>query len=113
MIITNVLSFSQLTIATDGTNFNAMWQFADVLELSSLHTNDISAALAYYGIALYLVFLCRCLSLSICLYSLSPFCDSGVEVARSLLIKEIVGVFQAYSIKVNRRHLDLVADYMR
>jgi DNA-directed RNA polymerase I subunit RPA1 len=35
-----------------------------------------------------------------------------VEVARSLLIKEIAGVFQAYNIKVNRRHLDLVADYM-
>ena len=36
----------------------------------------------------------------------------GVEVARALLIREIAGVFNAYNIRVNRRHLDLVADHM-
>lgn len=36
----------------------------------------------------------------------------GVEAARETIVKEIGSVFEAYGIKVNIRHLYLVADYM-
>ena len=36
----------------------------------------------------------------------------GVEMARAAILKEVGGVFAAYSIQVDRRHLELIADYM-
>lgn len=36
----------------------------------------------------------------------------GVEMARAAILKEMSGVFGAYSIQVDRRHLELIADYM-
>ena len=36
----------------------------------------------------------------------------GVEMARAAILKEIGGVFAAYKIQVDMRHLDLIADYM-
>lgn len=36
----------------------------------------------------------------------------GVEMARAAILKEIKGVFGAYKIEIDGRHLELVADYM-
>ena len=36
----------------------------------------------------------------------------GVEAARSAVIREVRGVFGAYGIKVDYRHLTVIADYM-
>lgn len=36
----------------------------------------------------------------------------GVEMARALILKEVQGVFGAYNIDVDIRHLELIADYM-
>lgn len=36
----------------------------------------------------------------------------GVEMARAAILREIGGVFSAYKIDVNIRHLEMIADYM-
>ena len=36
----------------------------------------------------------------------------GVEMARAAILREISGVFNAYKIDVDNRHLELIADYM-
>ena len=36
----------------------------------------------------------------------------GVEMARAVILKEVQGVFGAYNIDVDVRHLELIADYM-
>lgn len=36
----------------------------------------------------------------------------GVEMAREAILREMRGVFGAYNIVVDRRHLELIADYM-
>lgn len=36
----------------------------------------------------------------------------GVEMARETILREVGGVFGTYGIKVDRRHLELIADYM-
>lgn len=36
----------------------------------------------------------------------------GVEMARAAILQEMGGVFGAYNIQVDRRHLELIADYM-
>jgi len=64
-----------------------MWKFADgknTIEENTIYTNDIYAALQTYG----------------------------VEMARAIILKEIKGVFGAYNIDVDIRHLELIADYM-
>lgn len=55
-----------------------------IIEENMIKTNDIHAALMSYG----------------------------VEMARALILKEIQGVFGAYNIDVDIRHLELIADYM-
>lgn len=39
-------------------------------------------------------------------------CTYGVEMARAAILREIQGVFGAYKIVVDPRHLELIADYM-
>lgn len=36
----------------------------------------------------------------------------GVEIARAAILREVRGVFGAYKIDVDNRHLELIADYM-
>ncbi|KAH8118620.1 beta and beta-prime subunits of DNA dependent RNA-polymerase [Phellopilus nigrolimitatus] len=79
----------QLKVVTNGSNFKGMWDFAQafgfpVVELNDVYANDIYAGLITYG----------------------------VEMARAVILKEIQGVFGAYSIDVDIRHLELIADYM-
>ena len=66
-----------------------MWEFAssgedNIIEDDEIYSNDIYAILKNYG----------------------------VEMARAAILKEMAGIFAAYNIDVNRRHLDLIADYM-
>lgn len=70
---------------TEGVNLSGTWSFADgIIDMNTIYTNDIAAVLRTYG----------------------------VEAARTVLIREIQGVFGVYGIGVDRRHLTLIADYM-
>jgi len=76
-------------LTTNGSNLKGMWGFAggsgeSVLEDDDIYSNDIYAILKTYG----------------------------VEMARAAILKEMGGVFGAYNIQVDRRHLELIADYM-
>jgi len=66
-----------------------IWQFAgatddNIIELETMYSNDIYSILKTYG----------------------------VEMARAAILREIGGVFDAYKIDVDGRHLELIADYM-
>jgi DNA-directed RNA polymerase I subunit RPA1 len=66
-----------------------LWQFAagsdeSILEDDEIYSNDIYAILKTYG----------------------------VEMARAAILKEMSTVFGVYNIQVDRRHLELIADYM-
>jgi hypothetical protein len=66
-----------------------MWEFASgsdesILEDDEIYSNDIYAILKTYG----------------------------VEMARAAILREMKGIFAVYKIEVNRRHLELIADYM-
>ena len=70
---------------TEGVNLGGAWSFAHgVVNMNTIYSNDIAAFLRVYG----------------------------VEAARSILMREIQGVFGVYGIAVDRRHLSLIADYM-
>lgn len=76
-------------LSTNGSNLKGMWSFAsgtadDMLYDEEIYSNDIYSILKTYG----------------------------VEMARAAIIKEMSGVFGVYSIQVDRRHLELIADYM-
>ena len=74
-----------IKLQTDGVNFSAAWHLAAVgAEVDAVTSNDIAAMLRVYG----------------------------VEAARATLVNEVSGVFGAYGIGVDPRHLGLVADYM-
>ncbi|KAJ7590794.1 hypothetical protein C8J56DRAFT_858082 [Mycena floridula] len=79
---------SAVSITTNGSNFRGMWEFAadseSILEDQETYSNDIYAVLMTYG----------------------------VEMAREAILREMGGVFGVYSIQVDRRHLELIADYM-
>lgn len=76
-------------LTTNGSNFRGLWYFASgseesIIEDDEIYSNDIYAILKTYG----------------------------VEMARAAILREISGVFDAYKIDVNSRHLELIADYM-
>ena len=68
----------------EGFNFEAVKKYADEIDINRIGTNDIGGILSIYGI----------------------------EACRSAIVKEIVNVFDAYSINVDKRHLGLIADYI-
>jgi DNA-directed RNA polymerase I subunit RPA1 len=57
---------------------------ATIIDIDEIYSNDIYAILKTYG----------------------------VEMARAAILHEINVVFKAYNIDVDRRHLELIADYM-
>ena len=71
-------------LLTDGANIQAMFAYEHILDLNKLHCNNIHDMARYYGI----------------------------EAATKTIVKEIVNVFNVYSIYINPRHLSLIADYM-
>ena len=78
-----------MQLTTNGSNFKGMWQFASsadetILEDDEIYSNDIYSILKTYG----------------------------VEMARAAILSEMSGIFGLYKIQVDRRHLELIADYM-
>ncbi|KAF8812281.1 beta and beta-prime subunits of DNA dependent RNA-polymerase [Phlegmacium glaucopus] len=79
----------EIKLTTNGSNLRGMWEFASssdesILEDDDIYSNDIYAILKTYG----------------------------VEMARAAILREMKGIFAVYSIDVNKRHLELIADYM-
>ncbi|KAK1231823.1 hypothetical protein PQX77_005037 [Marasmius sp. AFHP31] len=78
-----------IKLTTNGSNFKGMWAFASsadetILEDDEIYSNDIYSILKTYG----------------------------VEMARAAILNEMSGIFGLYKIQVDRRHLELIADYM-
>jgi hypothetical protein len=77
-----------MQLTTNGSNFRGIWQFAggddNIIDYDTIYSNDIYSILKTYG----------------------------VEMARAAILREVGGVFSAYKIDVDIRHLELVADYM-
>ncbi|KAI6047491.1 hypothetical protein EDC04DRAFT_2876497 [Pisolithus marmoratus] len=76
-------------LTTNGSNLRGIWRFASgpddsIISLDTVYSNDIYSILQTYG----------------------------VEMARAAILREIAGVFDAYKIDVDIRHLELIADYM-
>ena len=74
----------EYSIQLEGFNFDEITKYSDLVDINHISTNDIGGVLSIYGI----------------------------EACRSAIVKEIVNVFDVYSIKVNKRHLGLIADYI-
>ena len=74
----------EYSIQLEGFNFDEVAEYSDLIDINHISTNDIGGVLSIYGI----------------------------EKCRSAIVKEIVNVFDVYSIKVNKRHLGLIADYI-
>ena len=77
-------SGKEYSIQLEGFNFDEVAKYSDLVDINHISTNDIGGVLSIYGI----------------------------EACRSAIVKEIVNVFDVYSIKVNKRHLGLIADYI-
>ncbi|KAK7204850.1 hypothetical protein BZA70DRAFT_248940 [Myxozyma melibiosi] len=71
-------------LVTEGVNFPAMWEQDDFINVDGIRSNNIAEVLRVYG----------------------------VEAARNTIANEVAGVFEPYGIKVNARHLELIADMM-
>ncbi len=71
-------------LQTEGANFRELLRYRSMFDVNALESNDIGASLDHYG----------------------------VESARAAIIQQIDSVFKVYGIKVNPRHLMLIADYM-
>ena len=74
----------EYSIQLEGFNFDEVAKYSELVDINHISTNDIGGVLSIYGI----------------------------EACRSAIVKEIVNVFDVYSIKVNKRHLGLIADYI-
>ncbi|KAF4982550.1 hypothetical protein FZEAL_1861 [Fusarium zealandicum] len=71
-------------IHTSGVNLQAMQRYSDFIDPHRIQTNDIVGVLTVYG----------------------------VEAARNNIVQELAGVFGSHGIKVDNRHLNLIADHM-
>ena len=71
-------------ITTEGVNLIAMRDYQDKLNPHTLYTNSVHDMLKHYGI----------------------------EAARTVIIKEISGIFAGHGISVDNRHITLIADAM-
>lgn len=65
-------------------NFEVFWNLRKYISINKITTNDIHAMLKTYG----------------------------VEAARATIIEEVNHVFGVYGIKVDPRHLSMIADFM-
>ncbi|XP_076069072.1 RNA polymerase I subunit RpI1 [Oratosquilla oratoria] len=72
-----------LLLRTEGVNVQKMFEYEHILDINRLYTNDIHMVAHMYGI----------------------------EAAQRSIIREIQSVHSAYDIKVDFRHLSLLADY--
>ena len=76
-------SKGELTVVTEGANFSQIVN-SEEIDMNRFYTNDIAIILKRYGI----------------------------EAARNAIIKEVDSVFQNYCIDVDKRHLQLIADFV-
>ncbi|KAJ6439154.1 DNA-directed RNA polymerase I subunit RPA1 [Purpureocillium lavendulum] len=74
----------EFVIHATGANIRAVQQYSDYIDPNRILTNDIAAILEVYG----------------------------VEACRSNIVRELADVFGSHGIKVDNRHLSLIADYM-
>jgi DNA-directed RNA polymerase I subunit RPA1 len=74
----------ELVIHVTGANIQAMQMHSDYVDADRIQTNDIASVLSMYG----------------------------VEACRSNIAQELGNVFGSHGIKVDNRHLNLIADYM-
>lgn len=75
----------QNVIECEGSNIRGVWQrTGHVVDVDQIRSNDINTILKTYG----------------------------VEMARATIVDEVSTVFGGYNIDVDRRHLELIADYM-
>lgn len=73
-----------IELQTAGVNFPAFWNLEEHLNINELESNDIHAMLETYG----------------------------VEAARATIINEVSNVFELYGIRIDTRHLSLIADFL-
>lgn len=71
-------------LIVQGLNFDAFFPHQDIIDVNRIETNHSYALKAKYG----------------------------VEAMRANIVKEIVSVFGAYGIAVDKRHLSLIGDFM-
>jgi DNA-directed RNA polymerase I subunit RPA1 len=71
-------------VHTSGVNLKAMQNYPHIINPNTISTNDIAAMLVNYG----------------------------VEACRATIIQELFAVFDGHGIKVDNRHLNLIADFM-
>ncbi|KAK8875728.1 DNA-directed RNA polymerase I subunit RPA1 [Tritrichomonas musculus] len=74
---------SEFIVTTEGANFDEILKRLDI-DFSHCYTNNIADILRRFGI----------------------------EAARAAIIKEVAAVFYSYSISIDMRHLQLIADYI-
>ncbi|KAL1509795.1 hypothetical protein ABEB36_004477 [Hypothenemus hampei] len=74
----------EFMLRTDGINIGEMCKYRHLLDLNRLYCNDIHKMAETYGI----------------------------EAASKIIVKEVKDVFNVYGIRVDPRHLSLIADYM-
>lgn len=71
-------------VQTDGINFEGAFTNDDLVDVTAVTCNDVGAVLRTFG----------------------------VEAARRTVVAEVGGVFGAYGIGVDPRHLSLISDHM-
>lgn len=71
-------------VLTEGVNLIAMRDYQDIIDPHSIYSNSVSHMLGLYG----------------------------VEAARATIVNEVGAVFDGHGIKVDNRHLTLIADVM-
>lgn len=79
----------EIQLSTNGSNLRGLWDFncgtdEPMINPDNIYSNNI--------------------------YEISR--TYGVEAARTAIVKEMSSVFRVYSIDVDIRHLELIADYM-
>ena len=75
---------NEYALQLEGFNYEEVKKYSEYFDMNKIDTNDIGGILTIYGI----------------------------EACRSAIVKEIVNVFDVYSINVGKRHLGLIADYI-
>lgn len=74
----------EAALQTQGINWQAVYEFDNMVDIKRIACNDICEVLRNYG----------------------------VEAARQAIVREIKNVFEVYGINIDYRHLSLIADYM-
>lgn len=94
-----------VVIKTDGVNIQAMFNYADVLDLNRLYCNDIHAVVAHYGVeaASRIIVKVRRSKEDVIFPIFLNF---------KFFLQEVRNVFKVYGITVDPRHLTLIASFM-